>query len=325
MRCTHCGSIIPPGVPRCPICGANPDSQQAQEDYRFYQQYPKTEFPPNAPSSGGEYGVAAPEFLREPESPNQYATPAFHTYRTQRFTGYTQNAQSNWRGQPKDGVPSGGFSQALSDLPQVIRGAFLNPAGTLQGMLRREDRVTGGILLFLSLAFAFLAGMVLSKGALGAVFAVVSGLTGLQFAETAASLNQGVNYLAGRVGVSVGGIAACCQLIAAFTPPLVTAVFLRAAGRMRISFVLLSGLTAVTAVPNVAALALASVVSLVSPYLAAVVLFFGQAVSYVLLCSMVARLDQPPAAAGGAHAFAADLRFGIDQDHWVRRRRRRAA
>ena len=289
MRCTHCGSIIPPGVQRCPICGAYPDNTQAQEDYRSYQQYPKTNYQQGVPPDGREYGYMAGNPVNQPK---QYATPAFHTYRKQVFTGFTQNQQTAFRGQPRSGFHSGsgGFAKALGELPQVIRGAFINPAGTLQGMIRREDRVTGAALVLLSLLFAFLAGMILVRGALGSLISMASGITSLQLADSTASLNQGINYLAGKVAVPIGGVAAVCQLIATIMPPIVTMVYLSAMRQVRFSFLLLSGMTAITVIPNLAALVLASACSLITPYLALLMLLFGQVVSYVLLCTMAARL-----------------------------------
>lgn len=288
MRCTRCGSIIPPGVQRCPICGAYPDSMQAQEDFRSHQQYPKTNYQQGVPPDGREYGYVAGNPANQPR---QYATPAFHTYRKQIFTGFPQSRQSAYRGQPRDGFnPGGGFAKALSDLPQVVKGAFTDPAGALQGMIRREDRYTGAIVVLLSLLFAFLAGMILVRGALGSLFTVASGMTGLQLADSAASLNQGVNYLAGKVAVPIGGIAAVCQLIAAVMPSAVTMVYLSVMRQVRFSFLLLSGFAAITILPNLAALVLASACSLITPYLSLLMLFFGQVVSYVLLCAMAVRL-----------------------------------
>ncbi len=288
MRCTHCGSIIPPGVQRCPICGALVDSAQAQEDFRSHRQYPKTDYRPAVPPVGRDYGYTADE---PADKPRQYATPAFHTYRQQRFTGLSQNQPAAWQGKPRDSYnPGGAFSKALSDLPQVVRGVFSNPTGTLQGMIRREDRYTGVILLFLSLILAFLAGMVLVKGALGTLFSVMSGVTGLQLAGTAASLNQGIAYLAGKVAVPVGGIAVVCQLIAAVMPAAVTMTYLSVMRQVRFSFLLLSGFTAIITLPNLLALALASAFSLITPYLSLFVLLLGQVFSYVLLCTMAAQL-----------------------------------
>ena len=307
MRCTHCGSIIPPGVQRCPICGASPDSLQAQEDFRLHKQYPKM----NAPAQTGIDFTAMPDeavnrpdpFAPDPyaqpganmrppaDAANRYATPAFHTYRQQVFTGPPQTRQAVYDGQSRDSFnPGGAFSNTLSDLPQIARGAFTSPTATIQGMIRREDRFTGVLLLALSAIFAFLAGMILVKGALGAVFAVAGGVTGLQLADSAASLNQGVAYLAGKINVSIGGIAAVCQLIAASVPVAVTALYLCLVRKVRFSFPLLNGLTAVAVLPGLAALVLASVLSLISPYLSAFTLLCGQAAGYVMLCSVATQL-----------------------------------
>lgn len=291
MTCTHCGNMIPPGAAQCPICGAQPDSPQAQEDFRFHQQYPKSNDQQNMPPNGSEYGYSAEE---PRDRQKQYATPAFHTYRKQMFTGFPQNQQTKYQGQTRDSFnPGGAFLRALSDLPQVVRSAFSNPTGALQGMIHRGDRYTGVMMVLLSLVFAFLAGMILAKGMLGSLFSVMSGLTGLQLADSAASLNQGVSYLAGKVAVPVGGIAAVCQLIAALIPAAVTMAYLSLLRQVRFSFLLLSGFTAVITLPNLLALVLAAVCSLISPYLSLLMLFFGQVVSYVLLCTMAVKIANP--------------------------------
>ena len=114
------------------------------------------------------------------------------------FTGFPQQDQRDFRGTRGKYQPGGGFAKALSDLPQVVGESFDNPMGALQGMIRRGDRFTGGMAVMLSLIFAFFAGMILTKGVLGSLIAAMSGLTGLQLADSAASLNQGASYLAGR-------------------------------------------------------------------------------------------------------------------------------
>jgi hypothetical protein len=287
MRCTQCGSILPPGVAQCPVCGARTDGAQAREGNR--PQYWTPGDPQGAPG-GGEYGFSAND---SKNLQNRYATPAFHTYRKQMLTGFPENQQADYQGHSRDSFnPGGAFVRALSDLPQVFRSAFDNPTGALQGMMRRGDRFTGGILVLLSLVFAFLAGMILTKAALGTLFSVLSGLTSQQMADSAASLNQGVGYLAGKVAVSVGGIAALCQLIAALIPAAVTMAYLSLLRQVRFSFLLLSGFTAVITLPNLIALLLASVFSLITPYLSLIALFFGQVVSYVLLCTMAVQIAE---------------------------------
>ena len=273
MRCMICGKILPPGVSQCPFCGGSADA--APSDPRYAQ---------NPPPAEGGYGFASDDARN---TQNRYATPAFHTYRKQVFTGFPQNQEANYQGHTRDSFSAGSaMVRSLSDLPQVIRTAFVDPMGTMQGMMRRDDRLTGGMLGVLSLILAFLAGMILTKGILATLFSAMSGLTGLQLAESAASLNQGVNYIAGKVAVSVGGIAALCQLIVAFVPVAMTMVYLSVFKQIKFSFLMASNFAAIVFIPNVLALVLAAVFSLVTPYLALLVLFLGQVNSYVLLCNM---------------------------------------
>ena len=256
-----------------------------QQDQPNVQQYP--------PQAGG-YGFSAND---AGNSQKRYATPAFHTYRKQMLSNFPQNQQANYQAQSRDGA-GGALLRALLDLPQVIRGAFTNPASTLQGMIRREDKYTGGIVVLLSLIFAFLAGMILTKGALGMLLSTMSGLTGLQLADSAASLNQGggggggggVGYLAGKISVSVGGVAVICQLIAALVPVIISMAYLSLLRQVRFSFVLASGFAAIVTLPILLALLLAAVCSLITPYLSLLILFFGQIVSYVLLCNLAVQL-----------------------------------
>jgi hypothetical protein len=283
MRCIICGNILPPGARQCPVCGARTDNAQ---EGNYYTQ--------NNPPADGGYGFAAGDAKN---TQNRYATPAFHTYRKQMLTGFPQNQEANYQGQSRDSYSAGGaLARALSDLPQVVRSAFTDPMGTLQGMMRRGDRLTGGVMVLLSLILAFLAGMILTKGALGMLFSAMSGLTGLQLADSAASLNQGVGYLAGKVALSVGGIATLCQLIASLVPVVVAVAYLNLLRQLRFSFLMVSSLTAIVTLPNMLALLLAAVFSLITPYLALLMLFFGQVLSYVLLCNMAVRLADTDAA-----------------------------
>lgn len=286
MRCKTCGFILPQGAAQCPVCGERADG--AQQDPRF--QLPFQETGGEQQSGPAEsYGFSAGDAQNRQ---NRYATPAFHTYRKQMLPNFPQNQQANYQGQPRGGYgPGSGFARALSDLPQVVRGAFADPLGTLQGMMRRDDRFTGVIMVAISLILAFLAGIILTNGILGMLFSAMSGLTGLQLAQSAASLNQGVGYLAGKVGVSVGAVAAACQLVAALVPVIVTMAYLSLLRQMKFSFLLASGFTAIVTLPNVLGLLLAAVFSLITPYLSLLILFFGQIVSYVLLCNMAVKLS----------------------------------
>lgn len=292
MRCTHCGSIIPPGLTHCPICGTPIDTRQVQQEYR---EYPKTDYQQGVPPSGREYGYAANE---PSQPPKQYATPSFHTYRTQLLTGAPENGrQSPFQGQPRDGYSSGGsFSKTLSDLPGVVRGAFTGPADTLLGMVRREDRYTGGVVVLLSLILAFLTGMIMTRGVLGVLFSIVTDVTGAELADSAASLNQGVSYLAAKISLPVGGVAAMCELIAVLMPLAVTMVYLSAMKQIRFSFVLVSGIAAIITLPHLFSLLLAAACSTITPYLSMLMLLFGQVFSYVLLCNVITRLAalRPP-------------------------------
>jgi len=262
-----------------------------QEDPRFRQPFQRTNEQRYNPPADTGYGFSANDTHN---TQNRYATPAFHTYRKQVLSNFPQTQQANYQGQAHDSYsPGSAFMRALLDLPQVVKSAFTDPMGTLQGMIRREDRFSGGIVVLLSLIFAFLAGMILTRSALGTLFSAMSGLTGLELADSTASLNQGVSYLAGKIAAPVGGIAAVCQLIAALVPVVVTMAYLSLLKQLRFSFLLASGFTAIITLPNLLALVLASAFSLITPYLSLLTLFSGLVVSYVLLCNMTMQLVNP--------------------------------
>ena len=285
MRCTHCGSVIPPGIQQCPICGSYIDTREAQEDFRVYQEYPKTNYQQGVPPSARAY-----DYTRE-EPPKQYATPAFHTYRKQLLHGLQQDMQTPFQTQSRESFHSGGsFVKALSDLPGVIKGAFSSPMDTLLGMIRQEDRITGGLVVLVSLLMAFLSAIVMARGVLGSLLSVAGSITGLQLADNTASLHQGVSYMAGKVALPIGGIAVVCQLIAVIVPVAVTMIYLSIMRRVKASFVLLSGFTAIIVLPNLMAMLLAAVLSMITPYLSIVALGFGLVYSYVMLCSMATQL-----------------------------------
>ncbi len=294
MRCVNCGNFIPPGQQQCPVCGFFANGGPggvAQDGYPCYPQNPQyPQYPQNDYQQGVPPSARANGYTRE-EPPREYATPAFHTYRKQLLHGLSQDMQPPYQTQSRESFnPGGSFAKILSDLPGVVKGAFTSPMDTLLGMVRREDRFTGGLLALLSMIMAFLTAMVMVRGIFGSLFAITSSVTGLQLAGSAASLKQGVAYLAGRVAVPIGGVAAVCQMISIVIPVAVTMIYLSAKRQIKVSFLLLSGFTAITVLPNLIALLLAAVFSMITPYLSIAALLFGVVFSYVMLCTMAVQL-----------------------------------
>ena len=107
-------------------------------------------------------------------------------------------------------------------------------------------------------------------------------------------MSQGVNYIAGKMAASVGGIAAFCQLIALIFPAVVALVYLCVIRKVRFSFLLASNLVALMTLPSIAAAVLCMLGSLISPYVGLVPVFVGVIASDVLLCTLVARITGIP-------------------------------
>ncbi|MEG0125709.1 MAG: hypothetical protein RR816_06465, partial [Clostridia bacterium] len=97
-----------------------------------------------------------------------------------------------------------------------------------------------------------------------------------------------INYIAGRIAPSVGGIAALCQLLAMLVPALVMMVTLIVLCKTRFSWELLFGFITVLSLPTAAFSLLAMLASLLTPWLAVLVLLCGAAVSHVQMGALLA-------------------------------------
>jgi hypothetical protein len=200
-------------------------------------------------------------------------------------TGY-QPAWSAYRA----GGERGAFLGALGNLPRVLVGMFRDVGDTLQGMMERSDVFTGGLVAGLSLLFTFLAAMVMTRGAIAMAFNGLSSLFGISLAGDAASMSQGVSYIAGKIAAPIGGIAALCQLFALVLPAAVVLTYLCAIRQVRFSYLLASNVVAVTTLPSIAAALLCMVFSLLSPVLGVLMLALGEVASYVLVCLLIAHI-----------------------------------
>ncbi len=136
----------------------------------------------------------------------------------------------------------------------------------------------------------------------------MSGLTGVSLAGDEASLNQGINYIAGKMAMSVGGIAALCQLIALAFPAAVALTYLCAVKKVRFSFLLASNFVAIVTLPTIAASILCMAFSLLSPVLGALLVALGAVASYVLLCELLVWDYGYAALPDGAHENRRDRR-----------------
>ena len=311
MNCPHCGTALPQGVQSCPACGtfivATPDYNAFPPQNSGYPQgfdptaygqrgYAQNYQPPVYGQSGYQQGYdGAPPAqggYNAPPAQSGYGAgydPAGYGYSQQQgYNGYPQGYQQAYS--QFGGADRGAFLNALSNLPRVLSGLLRDPGETLQGMMERADVYTGAVVAGLSLLFTFLAAMIVSRGAISAVFTGLSGLLNLSLANDAASMNQGVNYIAGKIAAPLGGIATLCQLFALVLPAAVTLVYLCVFRRVRFSFLLVSNLVALTTLPSVAASLLCMVFGLLSPYLALIAMFMGGVASYVIMSLLISRI-----------------------------------
>lgn len=190
-------------------------------------------------------------------------------------------------GQPPAREESG-FLTTLADLPRAFAHSFTRPGDVLRGMVERRDYYSCPVTAAIVLLLSFLGGMVVMRGFVGVLFNIVSALTGVSLAGTDASMNQGISYIAGRVAPSVGGIAVLCQLISMVVPTIVFIVYICVICKVLFSWELLLGFLAVTSLPTVAVALLAMASSLLSPWIALILMACGAAISYTQACGMLA-------------------------------------
>lgn len=308
MNCPSCGTVLPQGTPVCPACGTPVSPMPDYTGYAgqggfgggfdptayrqgYAQGYPQAGYqngyPPNY--NTGSFAPQQPQY-GQGFDPSAYGQNA---YGQQNYTGFPNGYQAAYEGYRPVGE-RGAFLGALGYLPRVLSGMFRDPGDTLQGMMERADLYTGGVVAGLSLLLTFLCAMIMTRGTIAMAFGGVTSLFGVSLAGDAASMNQGISYIAGKIAASVGGIAALCQLFALVLPAAVALVYLCTIRRVRFSFLLASNMVAITTLPSIAASVLCMVFSLLSPVLGVLMLTLGQVVSYVLVCLMIAHITGIP-------------------------------
>ncbi len=180
-----------------------------------------------------------------------------------------------------------GFLTALSELPRAFLDSFIRPGEVLRSLVEKGDYISAPVIAALVLLCAFLSGMVLLRGFVGVLFDAVSRLTGVSMAGTSASMNQGISYIVGRVGPSVGGIAALCQALCMIVPATVFMIYICAVCRVTFSWGLALNYLAVLSLGTPVAAAGSMLLSLVSPWLALIPAACAAAVSYAQACGML--------------------------------------
>lgn len=226
------------------------------------------------------------------QTPVQPSAPQTAVYQ-QSYAQYQQGSYPPGYQQPYTyGQPpaqeDNGFLTVIADLPRAFVNSFTRPGDVLRGMVERRDYYSCPVVAAVVLLLTFLGGMVVMRGFVGVLFKLVSALTGVSMAGTDASMNQGISYIAGRVAPSVGGIAVLCQLISMVVPTAVFILYICVICKVMFSWELMLGFMAVTSLPTVAAALAAMASSLLSPWIALVVMACGAAISYTQACGMLA-------------------------------------
>lgn len=294
MNCPKCGSPVAPGAFFCPVCNEPFAAGYEQQPYaEGYAGYPQQAFGQRQsggypPVGGYSAGYPQQEYA-QPQQQNYAQPPAFQQSYAQygQQGSYPAGYQSPYvYGQtaPREGNP---FWNAISEAPRSFLTSFRSPAEVLRGLMERRDLVSCPLVAGVMLLLAFLGGMVVLRGFISVLFTAFSAITGVSIAGDAASMNQGINYIAGRIAPSVGGIAALCQLFSMLLPAAVMMVYLCAVCKVRFSWELLFGFITVTTLPTVAVALLAMLLSLLSPWLAVLAMLCGMAVSYTQLGALM--------------------------------------
>ena len=150
-----------------------------------------------------------------------------------------------------------------------------------------ETGITGPILCGVVLLLSFFAGMTVARGVVSIFFSAVSSLTGVSLAGSASSMNQGINYVAGRIAPSVGGVTVLCQLISMLVPVLVSGIYLLGICKVPFSWPVIFGLVSIPSIPSAVAALAGMLLSLLSPWLTIVCVLCGMAFSYLQLGALL--------------------------------------
>lgn len=298
MNCPKCGSVVPQSALFCPVCNepfsaAYPMPQQGYSStYPYPQQsapaQPTAGYPPVNPTypDYSQQGYSQQAYPQQGYAQQGYQAPYQQSYMPYEQPSYPPGYQQPYvYGEHQRGQSA--FLSLLSELPHSFLASFRSPAEALGGMLERNDTLTFPLVLGVTLLLCFLCGMTMSRSFVEIVFSLVSSLTGVSLASSASSMSQGVNYVAGRIAPSVGGILVLCQLLAVIVPGLVLTVYLTVFCKQRFSWPVLFGLMTVPTYPTVVAALLSMLASLVAPWLALICALCAITLSYVQLSAML--------------------------------------
>ena len=288
MNCPNCGATVAPGTTYCPLCNAslgfapqqwaqNTQSFQPvyQQDYAPQQSWQQQTLQP--PVNNGYMDFTGRMQPVQPQQNYQY-TP--QGYQQQAYVGYQQQ---NYGYQQ----PPNPLMNILTELPRTFAGCFTQPGEVLRSLVERGDLFTCPIVVAVVLVVVFLGGMAAMRGVVSVLFGLIASLTGMRLAANDASMQQGINYIAGQVAPAVGGIAVLCQLIAIAMPVLVMLVYLCGVRKLPFSWHVTLGMVTVTTMPTVVFALLGMLVSFVSPWLCLLTMIAGIVIAYLQLGNMM--------------------------------------
>lgn len=220
-------------------------------------------------------------------------TPVNQPVYQQSYAQYRQNSYPTGYQQPyaygqQPAHEENSFLNVVADLPRAFLNSFTRPGDVLRQMVERRDLYSCPVVVAVVLILTFLGGMVVMRGFVAVLFSMISALSGVSMAASEASMNQGISYIAGRVAPSVGGIAALCQLICMVVPTIVFVVYICVVCKITFSWELALGFLTVTSLPTVAVALLAMAFSLLTPWIALILMMCGMAISYTQACGMLA-------------------------------------
>jgi len=223
----------------------------------------------------------------------QASAPVYQQSYAQYQTGaYPPGYQTPYLYTQQPSREENGFLHTLSLLPRAFADSFTQPGEVLRAMVERRDLFTAPVVAVLVLVMTFLSSIVILHGVVGDLYGFMASLSGA--AGSAAAVNQGVTYIVGRIAPSVGGAAALCQLICMLVPTAVFMLYICVFCRVTFSWELSLGFLAITSMNTVAVSLLAMALSLLSPFLALIVVAAGMAVSYGKACSMLGLITARP-------------------------------
>lgn len=305
MNCPNCGAAVAPGTMYCPICNAgigngyanqqpwaqNTQSYQPvyQQDFAPQQSWQQQTMQPPVNNGYMDFTSQMPPvqaqqtYMQQNPQAQQYAAQG---YQQQGYPGYQQQGYPQNYGYQQMQQPNP-LMNILTELPRTFAGCFTRPGEVLRSLVEKGDLFTCPIVVGVVLVVVFLGGMAAMRGVVSVLFGLIASLTGVRLATNDASMQQGINYIAGQVAPAVGGIAVLCQMIAIIIPVLVMLVYLCGVRKLPFSWHVTLGMVTVTTMPTVAFALLGMLVSFVSPWLCLLTIIAGIVVAYLQLGSMM--------------------------------------